>query len=549
MRNNGLVNDWNTVVEQLLTAHPKVVKKKKKKVIKKKEQKDDKNAQIKILVERIEEDQQHRQKILEDHSLLESQMSHMNNQLEGEKEKTRKTLKLAYLLRLEIAKQKTMIAEQQSVIQGSDAKIDTVKVDMQNHVKEEVKDVREELKKFQEIFLEQQRLMREMQEGTVADVKDTRSMLHDVQKQTLELIELQKAHEALLTEKLTEIEREQRDQADLAAQQAEQIAADIVEREQQQKRKTPTPEPYVQSSSSSSSVSALSTPRSVTVVAEPEAQLPTHNIGAQVLARMPDDGNDGWFYRVTITEHNGSDYRVNPVESSEGLIDIKAGDIVPLTPIDVDLQKEDTVIASHPHYQATYAPGVIVKEALEENQFQVRFYDGTEGIIRKSETHQVDPERFEAIVDEIISLEQRWINEKVIARDDTCGIYRIGTVKDRIGSGHEYLIEWTSHPGQKCAVQHLTCIFGQFSKRRTLTKGDHVLARNNDAMEYYPGVIVDITSDKRLEICLSNGSTTMAAVNESFWISKEYYHLAREYIDANEDSVCSVSSTSSIEST
>merc|ERR1712021_320060 len=143
MRNNGLVNDWNTVVEQLLTAHPKVVKKKKKK-----EQKDDKNAQIKILVERIEEDQQHRQKILEDHSLLESQMSHMNNQLEGEKEKTRKTLKLAYLLRLEIAKQKTMIAEQQSVIQGSDAKIDTVKVDMQNHVKEEVKDVRDELKKF-----------------------------------------------------------------------------------------------------------------------------------------------------------------------------------------------------------------------------------------------------------------------------------------------------------------------------------------------------------------------------------------------------------------
>ena len=61
---------------------------------------------------------------------------------------------------------------------------------------------------------------------------------------------------------------------------------------------------------------------------------------------------------------------------------------MPLTPIDVDLQvsveieaklkvpnqKEDTVIASHPHYQATYAPGVIVKEALEENQFQVEFF-------------------------------------------------------------------------------------------------------------------------------------------------------------------------------
>ena len=79
----------------------------------------------------------------------------------------------------------------------------------------------------------------------------------------------------MLTEKLTEIEREQRDQANLAAQQAEQIAADIVEREQQQqqqRRKTPTPEPIVQSSSSSSSsssVSAQSTPRSLTVP-EPE---------------------------------------------------------------------------------------------------------------------------------------------------------------------------------------------------------------------------------------------------------------------------------------
>ena len=57
----------------------------------------------------------------------------------------------------------------------------------------------------------------------------------------------------------------------------------------------------------------------------------------------------------------------------------------------------------------------------------MRFYDGTEGIIRKSETHQVDPNRFESIVDYIISLEQRWINEKVIARDDTNGLYKIGT--------------------------------------------------------------------------------------------------------------------------
>ena len=56
--------------------------------------------------------------MLDDHALLESTVSNINVELEAEKEKTRKTLKLAYLLRLEIAKQKTLIAEQQVVIQA-----------------------------------------------------------------------------------------------------------------------------------------------------------------------------------------------------------------------------------------------------------------------------------------------------------------------------------------------------------------------------------------------------------------------------------------------
>jgi len=50
------------------------------------------------------------------------------------------------------------------------------------------------LKKFQEIFLEQQKLMREMQDGTISDVKETRTMLKELQEQTLELIELQKGN-------------------------------------------------------------------------------------------------------------------------------------------------------------------------------------------------------------------------------------------------------------------------------------------------------------------------------------------------------------------
>ena len=55
-------------------------------------------------IKKFSEDQEHRKRLLEDHAHLESTVTNINTELENEKEKTRKTLKLAYLLRLEIAK-------------------------------------------------------------------------------------------------------------------------------------------------------------------------------------------------------------------------------------------------------------------------------------------------------------------------------------------------------------------------------------------------------------------------------------------------------------
>jgi len=518
LRNNRLVNDWNTVVEQLLLQNqPKTVKKKRKK---KNNQEKVKSQHILLLEQKLNEDQEHRKRLLEDHAHLESTVTNINTELENEKEKTRKTLKLAYLLRLEIAKQKTMIAEQQTIIQQADSRIDNVKSELQAEIKEEVKGAREELKKFQEIFLEQQKLMREMQDGTISDVKETRTMLKELQEQTLELIELQKAHESTLEEKLINLEIQAR-------------------------QRTPTPEPPVKSPSpppkeptpepSPSPPPAQKTPSPVpSVKSVPDPDTSSIGVGCQALARMPDEGNDGWFYRVTVNAKNDDGkYRV---ECSEGLVDITAEDIVNLTNIGDELEVEETVIASHPHYQATYAPGVIVKKGLEKT-YQVRFYDGTEGMIRKSETHRVEPERFENIVDFILQLEQRWIDENVIARDDKTGVYKIGTVKDRIGSGHEYLIEWANQDNkQTCSIQHLTCIFGQYSKRRILNEGDHVLGlQNQSTLEYYPGIITKIEEDQ-ISISFSNDTrTTNGKVNETFWISREYYQLAKEYIDTKDD--------------
>ena len=45
--------------------------------------------------------------------------------------------------------------------------------------------------------------MREMQDGTISDVKETRTMLKELQEQTLELIELQKGNTLILYEPYT----------------------------------------------------------------------------------------------------------------------------------------------------------------------------------------------------------------------------------------------------------------------------------------------------------------------------------------------------------
>ena len=87
------------------------------------------------------------------------------------------------------------------------------------------------------------------------------------------------------------------------------------------------------------------------------------------------------------------------------------------------------MIAKHPNYQSTYAPGVVVKDMVNSSAYHIRFYDGTEGLLSKTEAHFVEHEKFENIVDYILKLEERWKGETIIARDDQTGIYRLGINK------------------------------------------------------------------------------------------------------------------------
>ena len=49
----------------------------------------------------------------------------------------------------------------------------------------------------------------------------------------------------------------------------------------------------------------------------------------------------------------------------------------------------------------------------------------------------------------------------------------------------------------KLTIYIQTCIFGQYSKRRILNEGDHVLGlQNQSTLEYYPGIITKIEEDQ-----------------------------------------------------
>ena len=63
---------------------------------------------------------------------------------------------------------------------------------------------------------------------------------------------------------------------------------------------------------------------------------------------------------------------------------------------------------------------------VNSSAYHIRFYDGTEGLLSKTEAHFVEHEKFENIVDYILKLEERWKGETIIARDDQTGIYRLG---------------------------------------------------------------------------------------------------------------------------
>ncbi|XP_028400268.1 von Willebrand factor A domain-containing protein 3B-like [Dendronephthya gigantea] len=245
--------------------------------------------------------------------------------------------------------------------------------------------------------------------------------------------------------------------------------------------------------------------------------------GEEVLARWSDDG---WYYTGTVRETAGENYLVE--DSVGNMEEISRENIIS----DEDdaansITTNDAVIALHPNFSFSYAPGVVVN-VNNDMLFSVRFYDGREDVIPREEVYYLSHEKFSAAVEFIVHCEERLVGMAVVARNDTDGLFYLGHVRDRVGNGRQYVVQW---PEGDTQVQSSSLIFGAHTKRHQLAIGDKVLALSDKAQGIYePGLITGVKGKKLSVKFNRRKKASQVDPLQCFWLSSDYYDRTVEYI-------------------
>ena len=145
------------------------------------------------------------------------------------------------------------------------------------------------------------------------------------------------------------------------------------------------------------------------------------------------------------------------------------------------MQVGSTVVALHPDYTSSYAPGhvtAIHTTADPVLHYTVQLYDGSSCFLPRHEVYNLPPNKHKSDVEYLRSREKAWLGQKVIARSERNGFYYHATV-ERLGEepGH-YLVHWPNGDTQEQEVTHM---FGPLTKRRELRIGDYVIAQTQSS--------------------------------------------------------------------
>ena len=88
-------------------------------------------------------------------------------------------------------------------------------------------------------------------------------------------------------------------------------------------------------------------------------------------------------------------------------------------------QPHNCVIALHPNYIYSYAPGEVHKVSYS-SAAMVEFYDGVVADLPRKEVFKISRSKFNSDKAYILDRERKIVGKSVIARDDYNGYYRLG---------------------------------------------------------------------------------------------------------------------------
>nr|XP_006818317.1 PREDICTED: von Willebrand factor A domain-containing protein 3B-like [Saccoglossus kowalevskii] len=356
-----------------------------------------------------------------------------------------------------------------------------------------LEELQRKLEEQQESQLKAQEDLRIQQENLV----DAARQLYDAK-----IGELQNTQAALLNEQ-EKLQRQQRE---------------LIEKQEQQMRES-TFVRRDETDGERREVSPKSTPRASRKLKE----------GEEVLARWSDDG---WYYRGTVA---------SIVDENTYLISDSVGDLEQIQRNDIFtdgddsdniIKPNDPVIALHPSYSFSYSPGVVLN-IYPDLWTHIRYYDGEEAKVPREEVYKTTADKFEDDVRFILQCEDSWVGQAVVARNDTDGKYYLGQVKERVGNGRQYIVEWADGSLQ---IQNSSCIFGAFTKRHRLALGDKVLAIiNSQSLVYLPGVITSVNGNELVVKFCDGRSSSHVDPKQCFWLSQDYYDSAVSFYQHRQD--------------
>ena len=149
-----------------------------------------------------------------------------------------------------------------------------------------------------------------------------------------------------------------------------------------------------------------------------------------------------------------------------------------------NMQVGSTVVALHPDYASSYAPGhvtAIHTTADPVLHYSVQLYDGSSSFLPRHEVYNLPPDKHKSDVEYLHSREKAWLGQEVTARSERNGFYYHATVEE-LGEGPgRYLVRW---PNGDTQVQEVIHMFGPLTKRRELRIGDYVIAQTQSSGLY-----------------------------------------------------------------